>query len=97
MDFPFPGFEMKKSHDFPSKNIFCNSQTKRRKTSRHIGHRLLSNTSWHIGHRLLPNSYQPKAIQFLLCCCLKEELIIVLCPTHMIEVAQSVANLNYLV
>ena len=22
MDFPFPGFEMKKSHDFPSKNIF---------------------------------------------------------------------------
>ena len=22
MDFPFPGFEMKKSHDFSSKNIF---------------------------------------------------------------------------
>ena len=34
MDFPFPGFEMKKSHDFPSKNIFCNSQKPKEKNYR---------------------------------------------------------------
>ena len=83
MDFPFPGFAMKKSHNFSLKKIIF-------KIFKSKGETLVSNLK-----RLCETL--PKANQFLVCCCLTEEFIIVICSTHIIEVAQSVTNLDYLV